>query len=109
LYNLAEAFAFPSIYEEFGIPVVEAMSCGCPVAGANTGNIPYLLGDAGLLSDPQRPEELAHGLLSVLGSPDTARSLAQRGLERAGGFSWAKSARDTLAVFRRVQQEGIAS
>jgi glycosyltransferase involved in cell wall biosynthesis len=109
IYNLAEVFAFPSIYEEFGIPVVEAMSCGCPVAGANTGNIPYLLGDAGLLSDPQRPEELAHGLLSVLGSPDTARSLAQRGLERAGGFSWAKSARDTLAVFRRVQQEGIAS
>jgi glycosyltransferase involved in cell wall biosynthesis len=108
LYNLAEAFAFPSIYEEFGIPVVEAMSCGCPVAGANTGNIPYLVGEAGLLSDPRRPEELARNLEVILGSPAAAQSLTERGLQRARDFSWAQSARDTLAIFRQVQQEGVS-
>jgi glycosyltransferase involved in cell wall biosynthesis len=102
IYNLAAAFAFPSIYEEFGIPVVEAMACGCPVAGANTGALPELTQGAALLSDPKRPDLLARSLIDILSSPDTAKRLREQGLQRAKDFSWAESARKTLDIFQRV-------
>lgn len=109
IYNLAEAFAFPSIYEEFGIPVVEAMACGCPVAGANTGALPELTQGAALLSDPTKPELLAKSLHNILGSPDTAQRLREQGLQRAKSFSWAESARKTLDIFQQVHHGEVAA
>ncbi len=109
IYNLAKAFAFPSIYEEFGIPVVEAMACGCPVAGADTGALPELAQGAALLSDPQRPELLARSLIDILGAPDIAERLRGLGLQRARAFSWADSARKTLEIFKRVHHGEVAA
>jgi glycosyltransferase involved in cell wall biosynthesis len=109
IYNLAAAFAFPSIYEEFGIPVVEAMACGCPVAGADTGALPELTQDAALLSDPRRPELLAKSLIDILGSPDTAHRLRSLGLQRAQAFSWADSAKRTLDIFQRVHRGEVTA
>ncbi len=109
IYNLAAVFAFPSIYEEFGIPVVEAMACGCPVAGANTGALPELTLGAALLSDPTKPEMLARSLIDILGSHDTAQRLRSLGLQRAKDFSWAESARKTLDIFKRVHLGEVAA
>lgn len=109
VYNLAAAFAFPSIYEEFGIPVVEAMACGCPVAGANTGALPELTQGAGLLTDPTKPELLAKSLNDILGSADTAKRLRELGLQRASAFSWTESARKTLDIFQRVHHGEVAA
>lgn len=109
IYNLAAAFAFPSIYEEFGIPVVEAMACGCPVAGANTGALPELTQSAALLTDPKKPDLLARSLMDILGSSDTAQRLRDLGLQRAKAFSWAESARKTLDIFQRVHLGEVAA
>jgi glycosyltransferase involved in cell wall biosynthesis len=102
VYSLANAFAFPSVYEEFGIPVVEAMSCGCPVVASNTGAIPSLVKDAGLLCSPFDQEQLARNLLRILSSEDTASRHRKLGLERAKEFSWEKAARQTLEIFESV-------
>ena len=104
IYSLAEAFAFPSVYEEFGIPVVEAISCGCPVAASNTAAIPDLLGDAALLCDPFDSEQLALNLTRIIEDDSFRHSLVERGLKRAEGFSWLKTARETLSVIETVGQ-----
>lgn len=109
IYNLAAAFAFPSIYEEFGIPVVEAMACGCPVAGADTGALPELTQGAALLTDPKRPDLLAKNLNDILGSSDIAQRLRDKGLQRAKAFSWENSARKTLDIFQRVHLGKVAA
>ncbi|MFW9842854.1 MAG: glycosyltransferase family 4 protein, partial [Candidatus Thorarchaeota archaeon] len=102
MYSMARAFVFPSVYEEFGIPVVEAMSCGCPVAAANTGALPELSGDAALLCDPFDSEKLAENTLAILLDNDVAETCRQRGLQRAAGFSWNQAARQTLEIFQRT-------
>jgi glycosyltransferase involved in cell wall biosynthesis len=108
LYSLADAFVFPSIYEEFGIPVVEAMACGCPVLSSTTGAIPELVGDAGLLTDPMDAPALAENILKVTGSAGVAGEARRRGLARAGLFSWDLAAGKTLDIFTRLK-EGFAA
>jgi len=102
VYSMAEVFAFPSVYEEFGIPVVEAMSCGCPVAASSTGAIPELTDGAALLCDPSDDRTLAENILRLLAREDIRNLCRERGLERAKDFSWAKAAQETLEIFRRV-------
>lgn len=102
VYNLADCFVYPSLYESFGLAQVEAMACGCPVIGANAGAVPEVAGDAALLFDPRRPEELAEAILAVTGNPDLRRDYARRGLDRARQFSWERTARQTLEVFREL-------
>lgn len=102
IYSLAEVFAFPSVYEEFGIPVVEAMSCGCPVVSSSTGAIPDLVGDAGLLCDPFDTQALAENIMQVATSQSVRERCRERGLQKAADFSWSKAARQTLEIFRRV-------
>jgi glycosyltransferase involved in cell wall biosynthesis len=101
IYSMAEVFAFPSVYEEFGIPVVEAMACGCPVVSSNTGAIPELTKGAALLADPFDVEAQSGNLLSVLESSEIKENLREKGIVRARDFSWDRAARQTLDIFSR--------
>lgn len=107
IYSLADVFAFPSVYEEFGIPVVEAISCGCPVVSSNTGAIPELMEGSALLSDPFDYQALSENLLQILLSNSLAERHRKLGLEKAKNFSWSKAAQRTLAIFRRVFSEEV--
>jgi glycosyltransferase involved in cell wall biosynthesis len=90
LYRRASALVFPSLYEGFGLPPVEAMACGCPVATSNAGSLPEVVGDAAVLVDPRDPESIAAGVLEALTRAD---ELSQAGLARAATFTWEATAR----------------
>jgi glycosyltransferase involved in cell wall biosynthesis len=100
LMNLATVFVFPSWYEGFGLPLVEAMSCGAPVIASTRGSIPEVLGGAGLLFDVERPAELTHHLRAVLESESLRQDLRARGLSRSRDFSWRTTALRTLEVYQ---------
>jgi glycosyltransferase involved in cell wall biosynthesis len=102
LYSSARVFAFPSIYEGFGLPVLEAMACGCPVIASNSSSIPEIVQDAGILIDPGDPELLADAILRLLKNPGFAKELSEMGLQRAAQFSWRKCAEQTQDVYRQV-------
>ncbi len=109
IYRMADLFAFPSLYEGFGIPLVEAMACGCPILTANTCAPPEVVAGAGYLVDPYDVEAIAAGLRVTLSNPALRSSMIARGLERAKAFSWEKSAREVLAVFDRVAADAGVS
>lgn len=102
LYSAASVLTTPSFYEGFGLPALEAMACGTPVVVADRASLPEVVGDAGLLVDPEDPEAIAAGLNRVLTDEDMRASMAALGLERASGFSWERVARETLDVYRAV-------
>lgn len=102
LYEYADAFIFPSIYEGFGIPPLEAMLKGCPVICANTASLPEVVGDAAVLINPFSIEEIAAGVLSVISDTKLRERLVQKGYERAKMFSWDKSARQLTAICKEV-------
>lgn len=101
LYQHASFLIFPSLYEGFGIPLVEAMKSQCPIVCSNRGSIPEIVGEAALLFNPENPEEIAQSILKVL-QPQTKRMLIEKGRERGKTFSWTKTAQETAAVFRSV-------
>jgi glycosyltransferase involved in cell wall biosynthesis len=101
-YNLADLFLFPSLYEGFGIPVLEAMACGCPVITTKTGCTPEVAGDAAFLVDPYNPDEIAKAIQQVLRDEGLRKDLIEKGLRRAKQFSWEKCARETLAVLNNL-------
>ncbi|MBV9789133.1 MAG: glycosyltransferase family 4 protein [Chloroflexi bacterium] len=101
LLSGALAFVFPSRYEGFGLPPLEAMACGTPVIASNSSSLPEVVGDAGLLVEPE-VAPLAEALQWLVDDPVLREDLAARGLERACGFTWAETARQTLAVYERV-------
>ena len=102
LYNAAWVFAFPSTYEGFGLPPLEAMACGTPVVASSAPALPEVLGDAALFFDPRDPEELGAALLRVAEDGDLAARLAASGISRAARFRWADTASRTLNVYRTV-------
>jgi glycosyltransferase involved in cell wall biosynthesis len=102
LYNLADLFVYPSLYEGFGLPILEAMACGCPVVCSNLTSLPEVAGDAALMIDPRDIPSLAHAMHAALTDPQTRTSLIEKGLARAATFTWEKTARKTLEVFDRV-------
>ena len=95
-------FAFPSLDEGFGIPLLEAMAHGVPVLTSNISSIPEVCGDAALLVDPENEEELAQALRTLAGDPSLRQSLAQRGLTRARDFSWERTVADTWSVYQEL-------
>lgn len=104
-YAAADAFVFPSLIEGFGLPVLEALRCGCPVIAANTGSIPEVTGgsDAAVLVDnPLDAAELAAAITRVLENPALREQLRHRGLARAAGLSWRRAAEQTAAVYEHV-------
>jgi glycosyltransferase involved in cell wall biosynthesis len=101
-YNAAELFVYPSLYEGFGLPPLEAMACGTPVITSNVSSLPEVVGKAGLIVDPMDSEGLAEAMNQVLGNGTLRQSMRERGLARAGRFSWAKAARETVGVYRRA-------
>jgi glycosyltransferase involved in cell wall biosynthesis len=105
LMSAATAFALPSLAEGFGLPVLEAMACGCPVITSTTTSIPEVAGDAAVLVDPHDTDALAEALRAVLRDESLRRDLRAKGLARARQFSWERNARETLAVYRRVAEE----
>jgi glycosyltransferase involved in cell wall biosynthesis len=102
LYSHATVFVFPSLYEGFGMPVLEAMACGVPVITSNTTALPEVAGDAALLVNPLEVDELADAIVTVIEEPDVAESLRAKGFERVKQFTWERAAQETLAVYREV-------
>lgn len=102
LYSAAAVLIYPSLYEGFGLPVLEAMTCGTPVITSNSSSLPEVAGDAALLIDPRNVAALVAALRAVLTSSDLAGDLRARGLKQARLFSWQKTAEQTLAVYDRV-------
>lgn len=96
------AFVFPSVYEGFGLPPLEAMTCGAPVVAVKAGAVSEVVGSAGLLVPPSDPPALAQALAEVAGNKDLRQKLTAEGYKRAATFSWAKAARDTLAVYEKI-------
>ena len=102
IYNLGEFFAFPSLYEGFGLPVVEAMACGIPVLTSTTSSLGEIAGDAAETIDPADTDAIANAIVRLASDQDLRRDRAERGLRRARSFSWAQTARDMLAVYHRA-------
>jgi len=98
----ADALIFPSLYEGFGLPVLEAMAAGVPVICSNVTAMPEVAGDAAVYFDPRDVEDMASSIARVSRDAGLRAELAARGLVRAAGFSWERSARETLAIYRRV-------
>jgi len=102
LYNMAMAFVYPSLYEGFGLPPLEAMSCGTPVISSNTSSIPEVVGDAGILVDPYNVNDWASAISQLAGSSILRSELSSKGLIQASKFSWKRCAEETLGVYCNV-------
>jgi glycosyltransferase involved in cell wall biosynthesis len=108
LYAGAALFAYPALYEGFGLPPLEAMACGAPVLASNTGALPEVLGDAAWLLDPRDPRAWAEAIRRVLTEPILAARWRAAGLARAARFTWERTARDTVAVYREALGDRVA-
>jgi glycosyltransferase involved in cell wall biosynthesis len=104
LYRLADAFVFPSLYEGFGLPPLEAMASGTPVVTSNVSSLPEVVGDAALLIDPYEPQSIADALRRILTEPSLRADLRARGLARARAFSWERSIRRVREIYDEVMR-----
>ncbi len=102
LYKNAACFVYPSLHEGFGIPPLEAMHYGCPVAASNAGSIPEIVGEAGVLFNPRQPEDIARALEMVLYDEELRESLVKKGYQHEKMFSWERCARETGAIYDKL-------
>lgn len=108
LYNLASLYVYPSLSEGFGLTVLEAMSCGCPVITSGVSSLPEVVGEAGRLIDPMDVDDLAGAMKAVIGDDALLSKMREMGLERAGIFSWEKVARDIVEACESIPGPGRA-
>lgn len=101
-YSKADVFVYPSYYEGFGLPVLEAMTLGTPVVTSNTSSLPEVTGDAALLIDPHQPMELAESILKLISDPQLRQQSIDKGRERAKTFSWERTANETLIAYKTI-------
>ncbi|MBN2471497.1 MAG: glycosyltransferase family 4 protein [Anaerolineae bacterium] len=104
LYNAARLLVMPSFYEGFGLPPLEAMACGTPTVVADRSSLPEVVGEAGLLVNPDDPADIAAGLERLLADPALHADLSAKGIRRAGTFTWQRTAETVLQTYRRVLQ-----
>lgn len=109
LYGAATAFVFPSLHETFGLPILEAMACGCPVITSTETACPEIAGDAALLVDPRSVEAIATAMSRVADDSELGETLRQRGLDRASEFTWDRSAQLHVEAFRKALARGSRS
>ena len=102
LYNASSLLVFPSFLEGFGLPAIEAMACGTPVAASRTGSLPEVLGEAGEFFDPYNPQDIQRVIQKVLSHSDLAQRMREQGLTRVKNYSWDIAARETLSVFQQT-------
>jgi len=108
LYNGATVFLYPSLYEGFGIPPLEAMACGVPVISSNITSIPEIVGDAAFLINPTNGEELKAAVMKLLNDENVRNNLIARGLKQAKKYSWIKMAKKNLAIYESAYKERSA-
>ncbi|MEW6066930.1 MAG: glycosyltransferase family 1 protein [Nitrospirota bacterium] len=104
VYSLAEVFLFPSIWEGFGLPVLEAMACGTPVITSNTSSLPEVIGDAGIQVNPHNVEDIAYNIKLLLQDTLLRNALSRKGIQRAKTFTWEKAATKTLEIIEMTYQ-----
>ena len=102
LYSAADFFIFPSLYEGFGLPVLEAMACGTAVVCSNAASLPEVAGDAALMVDPHNVADLVEAISTLWNNEDLRRELQARGPRQAAKFTWQETARETLEIYQRV-------
>jgi len=107
LYNLADLFVYPSFYEGFGFPPLEAMASGIPVVTSNISSLPEIIENAGILIDPYNINEISEGMRLVLNDSDFRNSLIEKSIARAAEFSWVKCARATLSFFEEINKASL--
>jgi glycosyltransferase involved in cell wall biosynthesis len=105
LMSAAEVFVYPSLYEGFGLPVLEAMACGTPVVTSNVSALPEIAGDAAILANPFEPEEIAHAIAEAASDGTLRRELVRKGKQRAKSFSWRRTAEETLEVYKTAYKQ----
>ena len=104
-YSAAEAFVFPSLYEGFGLPPLEAMACGTPVIASGVSSLPEVLGDAAMIVNPENVFDIARGIREVLLEPELRRTLVHKGYERLKAFSWDSTAQQVLKVYEEAASD----
>jgi glycosyltransferase involved in cell wall biosynthesis len=102
LYSAADILAYPSLYEGFGLPPLEAMACGTPVVVSNSSSLPEVVGEAALMVEPEDTEGLADAMSTLLFDQDIRRRMVEAGLQQASGFTWRAAAERMLAIYRRL-------
>jgi glycosyltransferase involved in cell wall biosynthesis len=104
IYNAAELFVFPSFYEGFGLPPLEAMSSGTPVITSNTSSLPEVVGEAGITIDPHNVNELADSIINVITNDSLQQDMIKKGLKKAKSFSWINTAKETLSIYNEIYE-----
>ncbi|MCX7917546.1 MAG: glycosyltransferase family 4 protein, partial [bacterium] len=102
LYNGCDIFIYPSLYEGFGLPILEAMRCGVPVITSNVSSMPEVAGDAAILVNPEDEEEIGAAIIKLLDDRELRDKLIKKGLERSKIFTWENTARQTLKVYKEL-------
>jgi glycosyltransferase involved in cell wall biosynthesis len=102
IYSGASFFVYPSLYEGFGLPPLEAMQCGTPVIASNTSSLPEVVGDAGILIEPKSEDQLCQAMLHLLTNSTEREKLSKKGLERSQLFSWSQCASDTINIYKKI-------
>ncbi|PWT89360.1 MAG: glycosyltransferase family 1 protein, partial [Acidobacteria bacterium] len=102
LYNAASLLVLPSLQEGFGLPAMEALACGAPVAASSTGSLPEILGESAQYFDPQNQDEMCRIIRKILADQNLAQKMKENGLQRAAQYSWTKASQQALSIFREM-------